>query len=240
MDAISNKHIVLVVGKPNTGKSMCLQNLPNQERIAYLNTDCKQLPFRSKMLERYITDPNDVLQGISDIEQHPDIDMAVLDTLTFLMDQYEQQVVNTATNTMKAWGNYANFYKTFIHSIKSGTKNYVILAHAKDVVNETEMILETKIPIKGSVGHTGAEADFTIILGAKKISIKEAKQNLNDLLTITPEEEEDGVKYVFQTRIDKNSMNEKIRSPIGLWQRDQKFIDNDINLVFNQLNKYYA
>ena len=240
MSDISNKHIVLIMGKPNCGKSTSLMNLTNQERVAYLNTDLKQLPFKSKMLERYITNPNDVLQGIMDIEHHPDIDMAVIDTLSFLMDAYEQQFVLTATNTQKAWQDYAKFYKSFIHAIKSGSKDYAILAHAKDIMNESEMILETKVPIKGSVGHTGAEADFTTILGAKKISVKEAKKWENPLLTITEEEEEDGIKYVFQTRIDKNSMGEKIRSQMGLWDRKEKYINNDINLVFKRLHEYYS
>jgi len=240
MNSVGNKHIVLIMGKPNCGKSTSLMNLANQERIAYLNTDCKQISFKSNMIERYITNPNDVLSGISDIEQHPDIDMAVLDTLSFLMDQYEQQYVLTSTNTQKAWQDYAKFYKSFIHAIKSGTKDYVILAHSKDVLNEAEMTLETKIPIKGSVGHTGAEADFSTILSAKKISIKEADKHLNDLLTISDDEREDGVKYVFQTRIDKDSIGEKIRSQIGLWNRNEKYINNDISLVFKRLHEYYA
>jgi hypothetical protein len=36
-----NKNIVLVMGKPNTGKSMSLRNL-NQEKMVYLNTDLKE------------------------------------------------------------------------------------------------------------------------------------------------------------------------------------------------------
>lgn len=240
MNNITNKHIVLIMGKPNCGKSTSLMNLPNQEKTAYLNTDCKALPFKSKMIERYITNPNDVLQGIYDIEQHPNIDMAILDTLSFLMDQYEQQFVLTASNPQKAWQDYAKFYKSFIHAIKSGSKDYVIMAHAKDIINENEMTLETKVPIKGSIGHTGVEADFSTILSAKKISIKEAEKSPNDLLTISDDEREDGVKYVFQTRIDKDSIGEKIRSQMGLWNRNEKYINNDINLVFNRLHEYYA
>jgi len=239
MSSIENKNIVLITGKPNTGKSWSLINLEEQEKIAYLNTDMKQIPFKSKLLERYIVNPYDVLNAVGDIEQHPDINMAVLDTISFLMDQVEQQYVLNSRNTQKAWQDYASFYKQLIHAIKSGTKDYVILAHAKDVMNESEMIMETKIPIKGSIGHTGAEADFSTILGTKKISISEAEKWENDLLTISDEEREDGVKYVFQTRIDKNTIGEKMRSQQGLWSRQEKYINNDIKQVFDRLHTYY-
>jgi len=113
------------------------------------------------------------------------------------------------------------------------------MAHIKDVMNESEMILESKVPIKGSVGATGCEADFSIILGAKKVSTKALKGIENSMLTITEEEQEDGFKYVFQTRIDKDSIGEKIRSPVGLWNRSEKYIDNDLSKVFARVHEYY-
>ena len=51
---------------------------------------------------------------------------------------------------------------------------------------------------------------------------------------------EDGFKYVFQTRIDKDSLGEKMRSPIGLFNRNEKYIDNDLNKVFQRIHKYYS
>ena len=42
--------------------------------------------------------------------------------------------------------------------------------------------------VKGAVGKIGVEADFTTIIGAKRISISTAEQVENDLLTITDEE----------------------------------------------------
>jgi hypothetical protein len=228
------------MGKPNSGKSFSLRNLPKQDRYVYLNTDLKAIPFKHKFHDVYIANPLDIFGYVNEIESNTDIDGVILDTISFLMDQFEQQYVVNATNGQKMWGEYATYYKKLIHAIKSGSKSYAILAHAKDVMNESEMVLETKVPIKGSVGATGVEADFTTIVGAKSISIKEAKKHQNDLLTITPEEEEDGVKRVFQTRIDKDSIGHKYRSQLGLWKREEKYIDNDLNLVFNRLNEYYA
>lgn len=235
-----NRHVVLIMGKPNTGKSFSLQNIKDQDRFVYLNTDLKEIPFRHNFHAYDIADPLDMLGYIQEIEEQEKIDGAIIDTLSFLMDQVEQQYVNTASNPQKAWGEYATFYKKLIHSIKKGTKNYAILAHAKDVFNEAELIVESKVPVKGSVGATGVEADFTTILGTRTISIKEAEKNENKLLTISDEEREDGVKYVFQTRIDKNTIGHKYRSQLGLWAREEKYINNDLNAVFSRLQEYYS
>ena len=48
------------------------------------------------------------------------------------------------------------------------------------------------------------------------------------------------MKYVFQTRITKESAGEKMRSAMGLWNRDELYIDNDLALVFNRLNEFYG
>ena len=59
-------------------------------------------------------------------------------------------------------------------------------------------------------------------------------------MNITPEEEEDGFKFVFSTRITKDSVGEKMRLAMGLWSRKELYIDNDLNQVFNRLKQYYG
>jgi len=234
-----NNRIVLCTGKPASGKSTSLLKAANDDSLVYLNTDLKDLPFRAKFTELKITDPMIIHQAIAEIEANDAMETVVLDTMTFLMDQYETQYVQKATNTMKAWGNYAQFYKQFMHAIKAGTKNYIIFAHTKDVYNESEMVTEIKVPVKGSVGATGVEADFTTIIGSKKIPLTKLTME-NDLLNITDREKELGFKYVFQTFIDKDTVNDKMRSSMGLWADNEKYIDNDILFVTKRLEEYYA
>ena len=236
-----NKNIVLIMGKPNTGKSTSLMNLHNQDKMVYLNTDLKELPFKSRFLKNVeVSDALDVLAYINEIEQSPQVEGAVLDTITFLMSMYERQYVNGATNTQKAWGDYGIFYKEFIHAIKAGTKDYAILAHEDTFLNEQSMQMESRVPVKGSVGKIGVEADFTTILSTKQMPIKKLEGHENDLLHITDAEREDGFKYVFCTRVTKESIGEKMRSAIGLWNRKELYIDNDLNQVFNRLKQYYS
>ena len=228
------------MGKPNTGKSTSLMNLHNQDKMVYLNTDLKELPFKSKFLKTVeVADALDVLAYIAEIEKSEKVEGAVLDTITFLMSMYERQYVNNSSNTQKAWGDYGTFYKEFIHAIKAGTKDYAILAHEDSVLNEQTMQMESRVPVKGAVGKIGVEADFTTILSTKQLPIKKLEGFENALLHITDEEREDGFKYVFCTRVTKEYIGEKMRSAIGLWNRNELYIDNDLNQVFKRLREYY-
>lgn len=238
-----NKNLVMVMGKPNTGKSASLRNLP-QESMVLLNADLKETPFRDRfMMSLEIADSKDTVDFIRQIEAEQSVSGAVLDTITFLMQMYERQYVAPFAGTktgQAAWGDYGNFYRELIHEIKSGTKNYAILAHEDESLNEQAMQMESRVPIKGAVGKVGVEADFTTILRSMQVPVSRLKGIENELLTITPEEEEDGVKYVFQTRITKETAGSKMRSAMGLWGRNELFIDNDLDLVFKRLNKFYG
>lgn len=237
----SNKHIVLIMGPPASGKSTSLMNIQNQDRMAYLNTDLKALPFADKFkVNIEVADAGDVLGYINQIESSEDIDGAVLDTLTFLMSMFERQYVTDAVDGQAAWGAYGNFYRNFIHAIKAGSKDYAIMAHEEVVHNEQAMTMESRVPVKGAVGRIGVEADFTTILSTKQLPVSRLEGMENDLLHITDEEREDQLKYVFCTRKDGNSVGQKMRSAIGLWDRNELYIDNDLEQVFTRLRSYYA
>ena len=75
---------------------------------------------------------------------------------------------------------------------------------------------------------------------AKTLTTKAMENYSNDLLTISEEEEDSGLKYVFQTRKTKDSTGSRIRGPMGLWDKAHTYIDNDCQLLLNHLNEYYS
>ena len=238
-----NKNIVLIMGKPNTGKTSSLRNM-DQSNLVYLNTDLKEVPFRGTFMANVeISNAPDILDYIAEIEGNSSVKGAVLDTLTFLMQMYERQYVVPLAGTKQgqsAWGDYGNFYRNFIHAIKAGTKDYAIMAHEEIFLNEQAMTMESRVPLKGAVGKVGVEADFTTILCTMQMPVKKLEDFKNDLLTITDNEREDGVKYVFCTRVTKETTGGKMRSAMGLWNRNELYIDNDLSLVFKRLKEYYG
>lgn len=239
---MNNDHLTLISGKTATGKSASLRNLPNPAGVMYLNCESnKRLPFKSGFMELAIVDPLQIYEGFTEAETLPDIHTIVVDSLTFMMDMYESVHVLTAVNSMKAWGEYAQFFKVLMSQyVAKSTKNVVFIAHTLDVLNETEMVNEVIVKVKGSLMNTGIESFFSNVISSKKLTLKKLSDYSNSMLNISDEEKMLGFKYVFQTRLTKDTVNERIRAPMGMWSPEETFIDNNLVHVLDRLHKYYV
>ena len=236
-----NDHLVLLCGKSATGKSASLMNLEKPEGVMYLNCEAgKKLPFRAKFKQYTIVDPLQVMEAFAAAESMEGVHTIIVDSLTYLLDMYESVYVLKSTNTMQAWGQFAQYFKELMQQyVAKSTKNVIFIAHTSDTMNENEMIMETKVPVKGSLKNNGIESYFTVVIGSKKVPLRILKEYGSDLLNITPEEEALGYKYVFQTKLTKDTVNERLRGPLGLWDTKETYIDNNVQLVINRLREYY-
>ena len=125
------------------------------------------------------------------------------------------------------------------HHVAKSTKNVIFIAHTLDTLNESESIMETKVPVKGSLKNNGIESYFSIVLASKKVPLKTLKDYNSDLLNITPEEQALGFKYVFQTKLTKDTVNERLRGPLGLFSTSETYTDNNMQLILDRLHEYY-
>jgi len=237
-----NDNLVLIAGKSATGKSACLAGLQNPEGVMYLNCEAgKKLPFRAKFKQFTITDPLQVYEAFDAAENMPEIHTIVVDTLTYLLDMYESLYVYNAANGQKAWGDFAQYFRNLMQTyVAKSTKNVIFLAHTSDTLNEAEMVMETKVPVKGATKNNGIESYFSLVIATKKVPLKTLKDYQSDLLNITPEEQALGFKYVFQTKLTKETVGERLRGPLGMFDTQETFIDNNAQLVMNRLHEYYA
>ena len=237
-----NDNLVLIAGKSATGKSASLREMGIPEGVMYLNCENnKKLPFRSKFEQYTVTDPEQVREAFVAAEDMPHIHTIIVDTLTYIMDMYESVHVLPSTNTMKAWGNYAQFFKTLMsQQVAASSKNVIFLAHTMDVFNEAEGTMETMVKVKGSLMNVGIESFFSAVVATKKVQLKELEHCDSAMLNITEEEELLGFKYVFQTRLTKATVNERIRASLGMWEPKETYIDNNAQLVIERLHEYYA
>ncbi len=235
------KDLVLIAGASASGKSASLMSLENQEGVLYLNCESgKRLPFPNKFDKHTITDPLQVYEAFDYAETQPHIHTIVVDSLTFMMDMFESVYVVPSTNIMKSWRDYYQFFKNLMQDkVAKSTKRVVFTAHTLSQLNENEMVIETKIPVKGALKNQGIEAYFSCIVYAKKVPLKSLKDYQNDLLVITPEEEILGYKHVFQTCITKDTVHERIRSPRFMWKMNESFIDNDVTKLLNRIHEFY-
>lgn len=237
-----NNQLVLICGYSATGKSASLRNIRDQQDWVYINSEAgKRLPFKNDFMTLRLDDPETIMLAFDEAINTPSIKGIIVDSLTFLMDMYESQYVLPAANTMKGWSNYNQFFKRLLQEkvVKFG-RPVIFTAHVMDTLDEKTMEIRTAVPVKGALKGQGVEAYFSTIVAAKKIPIKELEDYNSDLLHITEEEKELGFKYVFQTRITAKSTGERIRSPMGLFSRNETYMDNDAQILLDHLNKFYS
>lgn len=244
----TNDNLVLISGVSGTGKSASLCNLRNPDKVLYLNTENgKKLPFQSKFIKGpegkagfVITDPYQVQEAF-DAAEGLGAETIIVDTLTFLMDMYENLYVTDAADTRKAWGNYQQYFKDLMQNYVTTAKaNVIFTAHTLATYDETNKALESKVPVKGSLKNQGIEAFFSIVVSCKKMKLKELEKYKSKLLNITPEDELVGYKHVFQTKPTASSLVERIRSPLGMFDISETFMDNDAQLLLDRIHEYYA
>ena len=237
-----NRNLVLLGGKSASGKTASLRNMKDPKGVLYLNCESgKELPFAGNFRVKTIKHPSQVPAIFAKAEETPEIHTIIVDSLTYLMDMYESQLVLTAANGMKAWGEYAQFFKNLMQQQVSVSRlNVIILAHTSDVLNEGDMVMETMVKVKGSLMTNGIESYFNNVISAKKVPLTELEGQESDMLNITEEEEMLGFKYVFQTRLTKKTVNERIRGPLAMWGTTEIFIDNDLQMVLEKLQSYYS
>lgn len=237
-----NTQLVLISGASATGKSASLRNLRDQEKWWYLSCEAgKSLPFKNSFKDLKIEDPYQVFEAFDYVTSNPDeCDGIIIDSLTFLMDMLESQYVIPATDTRKAWSAYSQFFKNLMQDkiLKFG-KPTIILAHTQDFIDERTLETKTYVPIKGSLKAQGVEAMFTTVVSTKKMALKDLEPYQNDMLTITEDDELLGYTYCFQCRPTKQTLGERIRSPMGMFTKEQTYISNDAQVLLDHLKSYY-
>lgn len=189
-----------------------------------------------------ITDPYEVFDLFEEAKANPDkIDGIIIDTITFLMEMFESVYINGSSDTQKAWGQYFQFFKTLMQTHVAGLgKRVIILGHTLSKYDDKALMNRTSVPVKGSLKNNGVEAYFSTVVSTKKIELRDLADADPRLLTITPEDEAVGYKYVFQTRLTKATTGERIRSPMGMFEPNQVFMDNDAQKLLDHLDEYYG
>ena len=238
----TNDQLVLICGYSTTGKSASLRNIQKQDRWMYLNTEAgKRLPFKNKFQQFRIEDPYQVHEAFDYATGNDAIDGIIIDSITFLMDMYETMYVLSAANTMKSWGDFSQFFKILMQQkVTAFGKPVIITAHVLDILDEKAMEIKTSVPIKGSLKNNGIEAYFSTVVAAKRVAIKDLTAYQSSLLNVTDEERELGYKHVFQTRPTKATVGERLRSPMGMFSKEQTFMDNDAALLLQHLHAFYS
>lgn len=92
-----------------------------------------------------------------------------------------------------------------------------------------------------SLANSLEHKDFSTVVASKKVTLKELSDGgyASDLLHLTEQDEMLGYKHVFQTQLTKNTIGERIRSPMGMFTKEQTYMDNCAQLLLKHLHEYY-
>ncbi|MGL4252888.1 MAG: AAA family ATPase [Fusobacteriaceae bacterium] len=239
-----NDQLILIEGKAASGKSASFMFFDDPEGVAYMNCENgKRLPFPAKFTQVTVTDPLQVPASIEALNSNDKFHTIIVDSLSFLMQMYESTYVLPAANTMKMWGEYAQFFIRMMNGVVAkSNKTIIFTSHTTDNYNESEMVTETSATVKGSLKNVGIEAYFSCVVMARRMPVAklETYEKGNSLLNITEQERALGFKHVFQLQLTKETINEKIRHPMGLWAPQEVYMDNNTQALINRLKQYYA
>lgn len=243
MGTTINPHSLLISGESGAGKSMSLYEMRDRTDVLYLNCEGgKPLPFKNKFKNKIITDPEmimDMLEQIEDMGSDNPFNFIVIDTISFMMDMFETIHVLPARDTQKMWGQYAQFFKRLITASAKIDAFFIMLGHLQRDLDEEAGMYRTSVPVKGALAKKGLEAYFTTVINVSKETVRDLKKSPNNLLTITEDDEELGYKHVFQTKTTKKTLGDRLRSPIGMWKKNELYINNDLIPVIQRLIEYY-
>lgn len=241
-----NPKSILICGESGHGKSASLMNMKDREDVLYLNCENgKPLPFPNKFKKKVITDPLHILsylEQLRDLKEENPFKFVIIDTVSFMMDLFESVHVIGSPNTQKAWGDYGQFFPRLMNLTAEIDAFFIFMGHLDTFYDEEEELMRYSVPVKGALAKKGLEARFTTVLYVKKMRVKDIRKacpNGNMLLHITPKEEAKGYKHVFLTDSDKHTIGGRIRTPLGMFNDDELYIDNDVLPVLKRLDEYY-
>lgn len=245
------KSIIFLGGRSATGKTASLRNLKGgdlkkQEKVLYLNCEAKDLPFKSGFKIIPVTDPYQ-LHGVSNdlIKQGADglkkFDTVIVDSITACMDLFATKYIGKdCPNKMGAWGDYKSFYSTWAKQmLPQIPQDVIVLAHTDAHEDKDTLKTYTQAVVQGSLKGIGLEADFGLVVNTDLVALEKLEDYTNSHLNITDEEKLEEFKYVIQTCKTLETKSTKIRSPMGMWDKNETFIDSDIQIVLDKHKQFF-
>jgi hypothetical protein len=207
---------IIVVGRSGTGKSTSLRNL-NPETTAVLNTERKQLPFKSAkdFMNVPISSLVEFNQAFDSAVASEKVETIVIESFTSLIEIIYREA-DKKFRGFDVWSEYNKQIDAILDKSKNTDKNIVFTAI--DGVYEGENgIAERYVAVDGNRWKKRVEKEFVVCLYTD------------------PKVSEDGVSYRFRT----NTLGtDSCKSPLGMF--DDLHIDNCLSNVIDKCNEYYS
>ena len=219
---MENKKLLLIVGESGSGKTSSLRNMP-LEKTVYIDTDRKSIKsFKGmdKLRDWVKLDYIDhMIPGLNSLEDDDECEYIVIDTMSFALDMFVAQKIDTAADTRAAWGQYKQWFNDVMHIAKSSKKSYIFLTHSKTAYNEQAMTQSTFAYAQGSI-YGNIEAHFAVVAYAHKYVDKDGMP-----------------KHGFLVNPTRETLSLSAKSSMGMFEKPL-VEDNDVMLLFEAIDNY--
>ena len=199
----------IILGESGTGKTTSLRNL-NPDEVALIQVIKKPLPFRSAGWMPYVTDSwEKIIKGMN-LAVEKGRKIIVIDDFQYVMaNEFMRRSQERGFDKFTEIGNHAWEIYNVAGTLPDDVRVY-LLSHTQESDNGTVKLKTIGKMLDEKITPEGM---FTIVLR-----------------TVVS----DG-QHFFRTR---NSGNDTVKSPIGLFETD--IIDNDLAFVDKEICNYYS
>lgn len=224
-------NVCLILGKSGTGKSTSIKNLNPKETVVF-NVLKKRLPFKGSTAvfnaenkNMYKIDSHDVITSyLKSIDKNaPHIKNIVIDDATYIM---RKEYFKTAKQTgYNKFVDMAAHFQDIISTAENmrDTINIFIIMHCEEITSDN-----TIVGYKPSTVGKLIDSSYNPVEVVPMVLFSDIKYDEKGVAT-----------YGFYThRFMNGNIEIPAKSPADMFEED--FIENDLQVIVNKMNEYYA
>jgi len=145
-------------------------------------------------------------------------------------------------DSMANWGKYAALVSEIVAEGSKCKAQFVMMGHLNSREDEGGEFIY-KCPLQGQIGKQGLEGLFSIVMHATTLPLEKLTGEYNQEHKYLGTEESlefTGERFVFQVAHTKDTIHSHaLRTIQGLWPDGVRFIDNDLQMVFDRFDEVY-
>ena len=224
-------NVCLILGKSGTGKSTSIKNLNPKETVVF-NVLKKRLPFKGSTAvfntenkNMYNIDSHDVITSyLKSIDKNaPHIKNIIIDDATYIM---RKEYFKTAKQTgYNKFVDMAAHFQDIISTAENmrDTINIFIIMHCEEITSDN-----TIVGYKPSTVGKLIDSSYNPVEVVPMVLFSDIKYDEKGVAT-----------YGFYThRFMNGNIEIPAKSPADMFEED--FIENDLQVIVNKINEYYA
>ena len=149
-----------------------------------------------------------------------------------------------AVDSMGGWGRYGTLVTDIVAAATAAQPQVVVMGHLNCREEEEGGSFVYKCPLQGQVGRQGLEGLFSIVMHAQSMKLSKLQDDYaqdHEYLGSDESIEFTGEHYVYQVAHTKDTIkSHALRTIDGLWPKGVRFIDTDLQMVFDRFSEVYG